>query len=391
MAVRAALVAFVGVGLGVAASTAQASQLSSHNAAYVFDDSQFPCGSSGCGMNDTAFPGGSVFTNAFGIQPGTGDTGTYTPAGGTAVSLTNVPISALDSNPHALDSFDTAILYEPCKIGDSGNRPAIAQVNSFLSAVRKVIILDADACAPSADGTPDWSGFVFPFTTNNPGPVGAQGSYGTVEPSSLTTGLAPGPVPGDAVGDANIFTTSDRAWFRSIEATNTNGVNGIVEAYARTSSGGLALYEGEDFWYTSDGSAHLSQVFDDLLNQQWDPDKLPSSSPAAGTPPPTRIPPTTFGLPPNKTCIDRRKFAFHFRRPVGYVVKAQVFVNNVPVQTKRGAPLLGLKIKKLPNKGRFKVKIIATQNNGTRLITTRTYTVCKKTKPKGHRVPAHHH
>lgn len=113
-----------------------------------------------------------------------------------------------------------------------------------------------------------------------------------------------------------------------------------------------------------------------------------------GAPPPvtpTRIPPGTFGLPSNKKCIDRRKFAFHFRRPVGYVVRAQVFVNNVPVQTKRGKPLLGLKIKKLPNSGRFKVKIIATQNNGTKLITTRKYTVCKKTKPKGHRVPAHHH
>jgi hypothetical protein len=102
---------------------------------------------------------------------------------------------------------------------------------------------------------------------------------------------------------------------------------------------------------------------------------------------PTRIAPGRFGLPPNRRCFDKRKFSFRLRRPAGYVVKAQVFVNNVPVKTVRGRPRVRrLTIRRLPNRGRFKVKIVATQTNGTRLITSRIYTKCKKTKPKSRKV-----
>jgi hypothetical protein len=218
-----------------------------------------------------------------GLQPGTGDTGSYTPAGGQSVTLTNVTLAALNADPRALDDFDTVILYETCRIGDPANRPALAAVNAVLGS-RKVIILDADACAVNAYGLPDWRGFVFPFATNNPGPEGAFGEYTAIEPSPLTAGLAVGQVAGDAVGDANIFTTSDPRWFRSIAGTNANSVTGNVEAYARTRQGGLALYSGEDFWATGGrlNTPHLRQVFDNLLNQQWDPDRLPSTTPAAG-------------------------------------------------------------------------------------------------------------
>jgi hypothetical protein len=113
-----------------------------------------------------------------------------------------------------------------------------------------------------------------------------------------------------------------------------------------------------------------------------------------GAPPPVRTRPTpisprSFGLPTNKKCLDKRKFTFRLRRPAGRVVKAQVFINNVPTQTKRAKPgkrLKKLTIKRLPNRGRFKVKIIATQDNGTRLITKRTYKKCKKSRPKSRKV-----
>lgn len=102
---------------------------------------------------------------------------------------------------------------------------------------------------------------------------------------------------------------------------------------------------------------------------------------------PRRISPGRFGLPPNRRCWDKRKFRFRLRRPVGYVVKAQVFVNNVPVKTARGRPRIRtLQIRRLPNRGRFVVKIIATQNNGTRLVTKRIYTKCKKSKPRGRKI-----
>ena len=57
-----------------------------------------------------------------------------------------------------------------------------------------------------------------------------------------------------------------------LRARNTNGVVGFVEAYARTASGGLAIYEGEDFWFTFGPTAHLKQVFDLILDQPFSPD-----------------------------------------------------------------------------------------------------------------------
>lgn len=275
-------------GLGLFAATARATSVESHNVAYVFDEELFPCGSSGCGINDSQPEGGSLFTNAIGFQPGSGETGSYTLAGGNSVNLTNVALSKLDSDPHALDGFDTAILYETCNIGTPENAPAMAEINSFLMAGRKVMIFDADGCSPngsSRGGTPDWSGFALPFATDNPGPRGAEGGYSEVEASPLTAGLSVGPVELDAVGDANIFTTFDSRWFQAIRATNTDGVNGIVEAYARTSSGGFALYSGEDFWFTDAASEHLRTVFDDMLGQPWDPDNLPSSRRVIGAGP----------------------------------------------------------------------------------------------------------
>jgi hypothetical protein len=256
----------------------------SNNVAYVFDESLFPC-ESGCGMNDTSFPGGSLFTNALGFQPGSGEHGSYTPAGGTAVNLTNVTLGTLNADPHALDGFDTAILYQTCNIGMPENVAAMAEINAFLEAGRKVMIFDGDGCSPSASsrgGTPDWSGFAVPFETDNPGPQGAPGAYSEVESSPLTAGLFAGPVEGDAVGDANIFTSFDSRWFQAIAATNVNGATGRVEAYAKTSAGGLAIYSGEDFWYTDGPSAHLQTVFDDILGQPWNPDNLPSTARVVG-------------------------------------------------------------------------------------------------------------
>lgn len=262
-----------------------AANMNSHNVAYVFDDTAFPCGSWGCGMNDTRGPGSgaSIFVNALtGLAPGTGNTGSYTPAQpGATVNLTNVPLSTLDSTSGALGGYDTAIIYQTCSIGTAQNAPAMAAINSFVEHGGKLMVFDADACASIANGPADWSTFVFPFATNSPGPEGASGSYVDVQPSSLTTGLSTGVQPGDSVGDANVFTTFDGAWFRSITAQNLNTV-GIVEAYARTASGGLAVYEGEDFWFTFGPSAHLRLVFDNILNQGWNPDGLPSNTSASG-------------------------------------------------------------------------------------------------------------
>jgi hypothetical protein len=189
-----------------------------------------------------------------------------------------VTLAELDAKPHLLEEegFDTAILYQTCPI--AAHPAALAQINAFLESAHKVMIFDADGCSPVSKGEPNWSGFVFPFATNNPGPRGAEGSYTAVEPSSLTAGLSVGLQEGDAVGDANIFTSSSLHWFQAVAAKNVEEVNGTVMAYSRTASGGLALYNGEDFWYTFGPRPHLRQVFDDMLNQHWNPDKLPNTT-----------------------------------------------------------------------------------------------------------------
>src|SRR6266542_506331 len=254
---------------------AQAAPTTSTAVAYVTDF--------GTGSNDTGGPGvgSSIFVNALtGIPPGV----TYTTADlSKTVTVTNEPVSAIDLGGAAvLAPFDTVILYQVCDIGSPSHANTVAALNTFLTNGGKLMIFDADDCAPTEGGLADYSSFLFPFTTSSPGPVGASGSYTAVVASTLTSGLAVGPQPGDSVGDANIFTSFSGDWCASITATNTLGANGFVEATARTPLGGLVIYEGEDFWFTFGPTAHLRLVFDDMLKQNWAPDGLPCTIPASG-------------------------------------------------------------------------------------------------------------
>lgn len=249
----------------------------SKNVAYVYDF--------GAGINDTAGPGSgsSLFVNAVGdpswggVPIGTGDTGTF---GG--VNFTDVPASTVEANPdNAFDGFDTIVLYEVC---DLTAYPSLATaVNNFLLDGGKVIIFTADGCASNGLGlVPNYSTFLFPFTSSNPGPEGASGSYTSIEPSSLTAGLAVGPQPYDAIGDANIFSSYNGNWCDSIDATNVLGTSGYVQAYASTESGGLAIYDGEDVWFTDQPSNHLAQIVSLALAQPWRPSGLPCTVSASG-------------------------------------------------------------------------------------------------------------
>jgi Bacterial Ig-like domain (group 1) len=229
--------------------------------------------------NDPAFTGSSIFVNALtGSPPGA----TYTTADKSkTVTLTDVPVKAIDAGGvAALAPFDTLILYEVCDI--ASHPKTIEAINTFLTNGGKVMIFDADRCAEGVGGKANYSSFLFPFETNSPGPKGAEGSYITVVPSTLTTGLSVGPQEFDAVGDANIFTSFSGAWCASITAENVEKAKGFVEATAQTPSGGLVIYEGEDNWFTDKPSAHLQLVFDDMLKQNWAPAGLPCTIPASG-------------------------------------------------------------------------------------------------------------
>src|SRR5205085_10706761 len=128
------------------------------------------------------FPASSIFNNAV--------TGSPLPNGGTynGATFTDVPISAIDTSPAtALAPYDTVLLYQVCSIGS--HPIALGAINAFLAAGGKVMIFDSDACAPTAHGVSNWSGFLFPFMTTSPGPNGEGGNYLAVLQSSLTTDL----------------------------------------------------------------------------------------------------------------------------------------------------------------------------------------------------------
>jgi beta-glucosidase len=87
-------------------------------------------------------------------------------------------------------------------------------------------------------------------------------------------------------------------------------------------------------------------------------------------------------------CVDTRKFGFALHHAVGArVVKVVVFVNGKRRLSLRGTNITRVTLTKLPRK-RFVVRVVATQNTGSRLTSTRTYHGCKKTRP---RTRAHHH
>ncbi|MFL6115892.1 MAG: choice-of-anchor P family protein [Catenulispora sp.] len=241
--------------------------------AYVYDF--------GAGVNDTAFTGSSIFTNAVtGTVHGSGHTASYN-----AVNFTDVPVSTVDgTGDGAFAGYDTVLLYEVC---DIASHPAtLHAVNTFLDNGGKVLIFDGDRCsAATSGGNADYAGFAFPFTTDAPGPKGGLDvSYTFVETSTLTDSIKPGDEPpGDELGDSNVFTGQSGGWCTALQSSNVDGVNpGNVEAYARTINGGLAIWNGEDFWFTDGASPHLKEVFDLALAQAHNPDGLPCTNPPSG-------------------------------------------------------------------------------------------------------------
>jgi hypothetical protein len=70
------------------------------------------------------------------------------------------------------------------------------------------------------------------------------------------------------------------------------------------------------------------------------------------------------------------------------VVKVVVSVNGKRRLSLRGKDITRVTLTRLPQK-KFVVKVVATQNTGSQLISTRTYTGCKKSRPhtRAHRHP----
>ncbi len=130
-----------------------------------------------------------------------------------------------------------------------------AALVSFVSLGGKLIIYDSE-CRPNVGV--DYSWLPFPFTTSNPGALGATGTLFIAEENTLSTSIPGLPAPGihfidavnlgsntDAVGDMNVMVTLDPNWCLDMSGTNVQGLTGPVHTYARHGSG-LIIYNGLD-------------------------------------------------------------------------------------------------------------------------------------------------
>ena len=134
----------------------------------------------------------------------------------------------------------------------------------------------------------DYSWLPYPFTTANPGAMGAQGTLNIVENSTLGSAVTGNAYyidaanlsnNTDAVGDMNVMTTKDSHWCLSMSGTNYLKVTGPVHAYAKYPGGtdsGLFIYNGLDIDALNNvGNANLRKLWYLELLQPFNPSNLP--------------------------------------------------------------------------------------------------------------------
>jgi uncharacterized repeat protein (TIGR01451 family) len=303
---------------------AHAASRSSKNIGYAnYDDS---------GFTESGVASANIFATSIvsGPTPTSSTTASVTYNGMTFTPLTRAALSSTTLAP-----FDTLILFEVCDIATSLTASQHDALNAYLAAGNKILLYDADRCAPSAAGNgavgnADYSWFTFPFATSNPGPQGASGTLTVVENSSLTQGLSSDPFNSDELGDANTATTSDPHWFAAAKTTNTLGNNGFFLAYARNS--GLIIYDGADHWFTVGPTKSLTDLFLNELNQQYDPDNLPGSIPIAPSPSPSVSPSPSPSPSPTPVTLSFTKAAAPTVKAGGTLTYTLTLTNNGPIE-----------------------------------------------------------
>jgi PKD repeat protein len=198
-----------------------------------------------------------------------------------------VVADATKANP--LPGFDTVALNGICDIGSNqflGNATFRNRVQDFVVRGGKLIIWDSE-CQNT-----DYSKFFLPFTTNNPGALGANGTLQDVEENSLSSSDPASPAfvnvgfvstQTDAVGDANVFLTFDPNWCVDMKAKNAVLPDfKPVHTYAVLGRG-LLIYNGLDrdamqsnaSASPNTGSFFLARIWERELKQPWNPSGLP--------------------------------------------------------------------------------------------------------------------
>lgn len=209
-------------------------------------------------------------------------------------------LAPADVNAANLANYDTVVLNVASPEVQSSPLSAQAKADlvSFVGSGHKMIIYDSELSAV------DYSWLPFPFSTNNPGANGANGTLSIVENSTLASNITTDPKyvdaglvasATDAVGDSNVFTTQNPNWYIVMSATNVNGVTGAMTTYAPYSNPGSAttglfIYNGMDIDYlgsstqpdTTTGAGNLAKIWLQELQQPFNPDGLPGGVSAVG-------------------------------------------------------------------------------------------------------------
>lgn len=232
----------------------------------------------------------ALVPNRYGAWSGAGPL----PTSYAGITFTDLAVSAVIASN--LAAFDTVVLYQICDIATALSSGQKADLLNWLYGGGKLIIYDSDACGLGSGPTPDYSWFIYPFSTDTPGQQGAHAGVLTiVENNTLSNSDPSSPyyidtgdiaVNTDAVGDSNVMISRDPHWCGDMESTNVHGVTGWVHTYAGYGNG-LVIYNGLDTDYI-DSNVPLARVWEFELRQPWNPSGLPCAE-AVEVPPPSSV------------------------------------------------------------------------------------------------------
>ena len=335
-------------------------------------------------------------------------------------AFSNVPIANI--TPTKLAGFDTVVLNE---VHSTSLSPAAKlTLSQFVGGGGKLLIHDAD----NTNGN-DYSWLLGgPYTTRvgyrcvN---CGSQSGSSTVTANSgLISAIPTDPSYVDLSqlyaftdqGDSNLLTSTDPRWFTVARGTNAQGDTGSQVAYA-TNHNGLIVYNGfdtdfikakaTDQFRCESPKTHFTcppppaaQPTVDWLAQMWYSEltigwgsSASAGSPGAGLPSTqpvfdvgTPIAPSAAGLPGSPTprgsvraCVARASLWLRLSRFTHVrhrkVVQVDVYVNRKHVLRER-RPFKNQRLRHLPKKGRYLLRVVGTTDKGYHLIARLYYHGC---------------
>lgn len=321
-------------------------------------------------------------------------------------SLGNDPITSA-----ALSHYDTvALIQVPTTNLSTSDRVALAQ---FVANGGKLLIHDSDETSrndytwllPNSDSTFVGASCNACGSTSGTSQILANSDLISSNPADAAfVDLGQLGTFTDAIGDSNMLTSLDPRWFALVKGTNALNEQGAQVAYA-TSGRGLIVYNGFDTdqilptdtspWrcvgrrnYQCDAqTGHetvdwLAQMWYAELNHSWGPSAgsagggLPRRIPVAsiGTP----VPPSQAGLPSGKACVAKRKLFLRLktlaRRHHG-IVEIDVYVNGRR-RVRERRHFHNVTLRRLPKKGRVRIKIVATTKRHYHLVSRQSYHAC---------------